>query len=70
MLEDNISSLSFLPDYATRQFIQEGRLRFVEVNDFDIEIWAQLLYHRDKWISPQMQAFIDFMQSHYTLNPM
>lgn len=70
MLEDNISTLSFLPDYATRQFIQEGRLCFVEVNDFDVEIWAQLLYHRDKWISPQMQAFIDFMQSQHTMNPM
>lgn len=61
MLEENDTAISFLPDYATRQAVQEKKLQYLNVKDFDIEIWAQLLYHRDKWVSPQMQAFIDLI---------
>lgn len=27
---------------------------------FAVEIWKQLFCHRDKWISPQMQAVIGY----------
>lgn len=30
------------------------------MNDFDIEIWKQLLYHRDKWVSPQMESVLRY----------
>ncbi len=28
----------------------------------EIEIWQQLLCHRDKWISPQMRAAMEYLQ--------
>jgi len=31
-----------------------------ELVDFEIEIWKQLLYHRDKWVSPQMESVIAY----------
>lgn len=58
MLAQETDFISFLPDYATKKEIQKQRLSYLDVRDFDIEIWAQLLYHRNKWLSPQMQAFL------------
>ena len=58
MLAQETDFISFLPDYATKKEIQKQRLSYLDVHDFDIEIWAQLLYHRNKWLSPQMQAFL------------
>ena len=58
LLSDNVS-LSFLPDYATRPFVDRGELVRLEIEAFDVEIWTQLLYHREKWLSPQMLALID-----------
>lgn len=51
---------SFLPDYATEAAVAEGRLARLAVDGFEIEIWKQLFCHRDKWISPQMQAVIAY----------
>lgn len=59
MLEENISAISFLPDYAVVKAVHEKKLQSLNVKNFEVEVWAQLLYHRDKWVSPQMQAFID-----------
>ena len=38
----------------------EGRLIRLEVPDFAPQLWRQLLYHRDKWVSPAMQAVIGY----------
>lgn len=51
---------SFLPDYATEAAVAEGRLARLAVDGFEIEIWKQLFCHRDKWISPQLQAVIAY----------
>lgn len=52
--------ISFLPDYVTAHEVESGRLAYLKVEDFEIEIWKQLLYHRDKWISPQMESVIEY----------
>ena len=62
MLEKNASAISLLPDYVTEKAVQEKRLVRLDVKDFQLEIWKQLLYHRDKWISPQMQAFMNVIK--------
>lgn len=51
---------SFLPDYATEAAVAAGRLAHLAVDGFAVEIWKQLFCHRDKWISPQMQAVIGY----------
>ncbi len=60
LLEQNVG-VSFLPDYVTRSFVEKGTLAYLSVHDFEIEVWSQLLYHRDKWISEPMQIVIDFL---------
>ncbi|MGI6005993.1 MAG: LysR family transcriptional regulator [Ruminococcus sp.] len=52
--------ITFLPDYVTEKEVKEGKLFRLAVDDFDIEIWKQLLHHRDKWVSPQMKAVTEY----------
>lgn len=48
--------LSFLPDYVTAEAVREKRVKQLAVEGFGVELWKQLLYHRDKWISRPMEA--------------
>ena len=57
LVEDGMG-ISFLPDYVTDAAIQKGSIIRLPVQNFEVELWKQLLYHRDKWVSPQMQATI------------
>ena len=50
--------LSFLPEYIVRPALAAGRLVRLNVPDCCIEMRRQLFYHRDKWLTPQMEAFI------------
>ena len=53
--------ISFLPDYVTEQAVRAGKIVRLDVPRYESELWKQLLYHRDKWISPQMQALISHL---------
>ena len=52
---------SFLPDYVTEEKVRAGRLRYLPVKNFEIEIWKQLLYHRDKWVTPQLESALAYL---------
>ena len=53
--------LSFLPDYVTEAAVQEKKIARLNVEDFEVELWKQLLYRKDKWVSASMQAGIDHL---------
>lgn len=53
--------ISFLPDYVTEEGVRSGRLVRLAVEDFTVTVWKQLLYRRDKWLSPQMKAMIGYL---------
>lgn len=59
--------ISFLPDYTTDEAVKEGRIVYLPVKDFDIDIWKQLLYHRDKWVSPVMKTMIEYCSKYSSL---
>lgn len=50
--------VSFLPYYVTQKKIEEGKIQVLKVKNFEIELWKQTLYHKNKWVSLQMQAVI------------
>lgn len=52
--------VSFLPDYVTAQKAAEGKLVYLDVPGFEVEVWKQLLYHRDKWISRQLGSVLEY----------
>ena len=33
----------------------------MDVNDFQVTVWKQVLYRRDKWLSAQMKAMISYL---------
>ena len=55
------AGLSMLPDYVTRPYVERGALRYVNVPEIRLEVWTQLLNHRDKWISEPMRIVIDYL---------
>jgi DNA-binding transcriptional LysR family regulator len=64
VVEEN-TGISFLPDYVTEESVQKGTIRRLQVADFEVELWKQILYRRDKWVSRQMQAVIKHMSEIY-----
>ncbi|MGN0159689.1 MAG: LysR family transcriptional regulator [Brotaphodocola sp.] len=62
LVEANLG-LSFLPDYTSSKSVAAGTIDYLQVSDISIDIWKQLLYHRDKWVSPAMQVVIQYCQS-------
>ncbi len=55
--------ISFLPDFVTKSLIESGELCYLDVCDVNIDIWKQLIYHKNKWISKSMKAFIDYVKA-------
>lgn len=53
--------IGFLPDYVTEEGVKGGRLVRLKVPDFQVVVWKQLLYRREKWVSLPMQAMIGHM---------
>lgn len=53
--------ISFLPDYVTEMDVRAGNLVRLNPESFQVTVWKQLLYRRDKWMSPQMKAMIDYL---------
>lgn len=51
--------VSFLPDFVTEGAVQRGTVKRLEIPGFKVELWKQLLYHRDKWVSPQMKVVLE-----------
>lgn len=60
LVQEN-AGVGFLPDYVTEKSVREGRLVRLRVPDFQVVVWKQMLYRREKWVSLQMRAMIDHM---------
>ena len=53
--------ISYLPDFVTRDMVKKGQLCYLNVTDFNTEIWKQLIYHKNKWMSKSLKAIIDYI---------
>lgn len=51
--------LSFLPEYTVRKELEAQTLCALRVRDFQMHAWKQILYHKDKWITREMAAFLE-----------
>lgn len=52
---------AFLPDFVTEDAYIRGSIRRLEIEGFAPDLWKQILYHREKWIAPSMQAVLRIM---------
>jgi DNA-binding transcriptional LysR family regulator len=58
----NHVGVSFLPLFVAQEYIDAGQLSIIPINGVKIQMWSQLAYHKDKWLTPQMKLFIDTMK--------
>ena len=52
------AGISFLPDYVTESAVRAGTVSRIPVEDIDVQVSKQILYHRGKWMSRPMEAVI------------
>ena len=55
--------ISFLPDFVTKPLVESGVLCYLDITDMNIEIWKQLIYHKNKWISKSLKTFISYVKA-------
>ena len=53
--------ISYLPDFVTKDAIAAGKLCYLDVTDMEIDIWKQLIHHKNKWLSQALKAVIDYI---------
>lgn len=51
--------ISLLPEYCISEFLEKGSISEIYVDDFEAELYLQVIYDRRKWMSPVKEAFID-----------
>ncbi|MBE6749383.1 MAG: LysR family transcriptional regulator [Ruminococcaceae bacterium] len=54
--------ISYLPDFVTKEKIENGDLVFLNVTDIETDIWKQLIYHKNKWVSNSLKALIEYIK--------
>ena len=55
--------ISYLPDFVTQELIEAGVLCYLDVRDMNVEIWKQLIYHKNKWMSKSLKVFLDYISA-------
>ena len=60
--------ISFLPDFVTKEAVESGELCYLDVCDIKVDIWKQLIYHKNKWMSKTLKSIIEYMKSHEFTN--
>ena len=56
--------ISFLPDFVTKDYVDAGKLCHLDVKDMNVEIWKQLIYHKNKWMSKSLKTVIEYIKIH------
>ena len=57
MLRENVG-VSLLPFFSVRRDIEKGRLAALDAEVFHMQVWRQIVYHKDKWITGEMAEFL------------
>lgn len=60
--------ISFLPEYVVREYLESAELAVLETECPKITLWSQLVYHKNKYVTPQMRVFIDSLTHHLGVN--
>lgn len=54
--------ISYLPEYVVREELDRGELVILDADCPEIKMWSQLVYHRGKYVTPQMRAMIELLK--------
>lgn len=64
LVEKNVG-LSFVPLFSAEPFIHNKTVSLVPVDVPLLEMQLQLFYHKKKWITPQMKAFLNITEDFF-----
>lgn len=56
--------ISYLPYFTVEKMLKSGELVTLDVLDMKTDIWKQLIYHKNKWLSNSMKAFLEYVKDH------
>lgn len=54
--------ISYLPDFVTEDLVRSGELTYLDVCDMNLDIWKQLIYHKNKWLSKSLKTVIEYIK--------
>ena len=54
--------ISYLPDFVTQEQIDRGELCYLDITDMKLDIWKQLIYHKNKWLSASLRTVIEYIK--------
>jgi len=57
-LAEQGAGIAVLPDFIVKERVEQGRLVRLQVQDMELEIWKQMIYHKRKWMSKQLNCVI------------
>ena len=60
LLKQN-EGISFLPEFTIKEDMEQGNLTALSMKEFYLRTWRQIVYHKDKWLSREMKAFMELV---------
>ena len=55
---------SFLPEFTVREELRKKRLSEIQTDIPTVEMYSQLLYCRNKWVTQEMERFIELVKQY------
>ena len=52
------TGISFLPKFTVQRELQQKQLTTLNVRGFQMQTWRQIFYHKNKWVTREMQEFL------------
>ncbi len=56
--------ISYLPDFVTKELVEAGELCYLDVCDVQLEVWKQLIHHKNKWLTRSLRTVIEYIKTH------
>lgn len=56
--------ISLMPYISVETLLEEEKIKVIETED-ELTFYAQIAYHRNKWLSPAHRKFIELVLNHY-----
>ena len=52
------TGISFLPKFTVQRELEQKQLTTLNVRGFQMQTWRQIFYHKNKWVTREMQEFL------------
>lgn len=64
LMAERGAGIAYLPRFSVQDSLECRRLAALDVTDCRHFVYRQLVYHKNKWITPAMQAMIDLISKY------